>query len=717
MEKLSRSILSKAFLIVLCVPHLQANDLFESVNQDYLKQFIVPNDGKAMPVQSEAEKPKKPQLVSVPLEEGAKRQMGFEILRTTVPADNNSIIDTQFVRSMELISGGKDGKSSLFNAINRTNDIMSEVNLAWQLVNPSADIEQAKATRLLVEELVTKSELLQKLKSLFQKLKESEEAVLSFWAEEHPTNKKILEQVYFSWLPDACNKNSACLELGSSLSCAKNGLIIGFPITGIYLFWTLKALWKSQLNWTDVSTWKKHIKNMYSGTKAAVSTAWHYKGELTQAPELYRAYVEDSAQQGANALEQALGAGDASKVWGKACPTTRDEYIQNVIKVTPYTHAVMAGIVGALLGIPYYKMVRSATTHEADKASITHYMQSKLIHVATYVDTLKEIDTLLQSNEVFKKHFTGLGQLHALQNPSNKEFSADCTTLLSLLNTNTFKGKTSYWFSIVGRIYAAYKLMPHVKNELSGALVSGGRVGALVSAAHLYLQHQDTPVKYCFVDYVEGTQPRIDARDVWNPRVSTTQAVANTIQLGGEQRSHMILTGGNGLGKSTVMKAIPYAMVTASLGIAPAQHFTITPFARVMCHMNVSDDIATGMSGFTAELQLKDKVVNELPQLKDNQFTFIVLDELFRSTNPTDAASLTTTFASHIASYKNTISILATHYEPVIGLENQGTHVNYHMGSIAQSNGLPPKPTYRLEPGASLEHNAVALYNAGKSEK
>lgn len=171
----------------------------------------------------------------------------------------------------------------------------------------------------------------------------------------------------------------------------------------------------------------------------------------------------------------------------------------------------------------------------------------------------------------------------------------------------------------------------------------------------------------------------------------------------------MILTSGNGLGKSTVMKSVPYAMITASIGIAPVDQFMMTPFTRVMCHMNVSDDIAAGTSGFTAELQLKDKVVKELAQLPRDQFTFIVLDELFRSTNATDAATLTTVFASHIASHANTLSILATHYEPVIKLEDNGTHSNYHMGSIAQPNGLPPKPTFTIEPGASLEHNAVAF--------
>ena len=202
---------------------------------------------------------------------------------------------------------------------------------------------------------------------------------------------------------------------------------------------------------------------------------------------------------------------------------------------------------------------------------------------------------------------------------------------------------------------------------------------------------------------------------MWNPRLATTSAVPSNLEMGGKLPRHSILTGGNGLGKSTIMKGMLYGLLIAqTFGIAPAESLTVTPFARFMCHMNVTDNVAEGLSGFTAELALKDKILAEHKSLAQNEFIITVLDELFKSTNPEDAATLSQALCREIAGFGNSMSFLATHLAPVTNLEKEGTHVNYHPGSIPQPNGLPAKPTFTLEKGASFDHNAVALYNNAK---
>lgn len=288
------------------------------------------------------------------------------------------------------------------------------------------------------------------------------------------------------------------------------------------------------------------------------------------------------------------------------------------------------------------------------------------------------------------------------------------TLLLDILQDPSFK-LTPSWSSFNGLALAAYDILQEVKLELCDAIMAGGQLGALVSATRLYLDHLNTPARYSFVEFVDSDRPYIGATNLWNPRLDKTKAVPSSFEMGGASPHNMVLTGGNGLGKSTIMKGLLYAMLIAqTFGIAPADRLVMTPFARMICHTNVTDNVAAGLSGFTAELAMKDAILKEYTLLKPNEFAMTVFDELFKSTNPDDAAQLSKQLCRSLAQYKNGMSIIATHLAPVTELETEGTHANYHPGSIPQGDGKPAKPTYTLEKGASFDHNAVALYNAGK---
>ena len=147
------------------------------------------------------------------------------------------------------------------------------------------------------------------------------------------------------------------------------------------------------------------------------------------------------------------------------------------------------------------------------------YLQKRLIGVATYLETLDEIYKIIGNNNVFTYNF---GHLRYLKKLHDQNVSDECKDLLNKLNCNTFKGEPSYYFSLIGRIVSTYYSMTSSKNELCDVFVAGGQVGALVSAAKLYNKHQDTPVKYCFANFVQQDKPYINAKNMWNPRLATT---------------------------------------------------------------------------------------------------------------------------------------------------------------------------------------------------
>ena len=115
-----------------------------------------------------------------------------------------------------------------------------------------------------------------------------------------------------------------------------------------------------------------------------------------------------------------------------------------------------------------------------------------------------------------KNNFVHLKYLNKL---FEKQVSADCQTFMRTIKYKTFTGKPSFWFSLTGRVLAAYKQFQDVKYEFADPIIAAGQLGAFVSAAHLYNEHQNKSVKYTFVDFdTQATKPYIKATGFWNPR-------------------------------------------------------------------------------------------------------------------------------------------------------------------------------------------------------
>jgi len=528
----------------------------------------------------------------------------------------NKTIDKTFIRSMELVYGGTEGKNNLIRDINYSNGIVAETALAWTCAQPFPDIASIKHNQALIKELTRDQGYFFKISNLVEKLATLEESVLSFYS---PSDTDFYQSLDKLGLYPPLGKTSP--------------KIVGSQSAFLFIM---------------------------NGVLLEAAAAIYVLGGLTSISKK-------------NLLASALG----------GCGITFGGFI-------------------AYLG---YKQISNI-------AKMINHTQQRMIDMADYINTLREIYNLVNTHPTFKHHFSHLCHMSKL---FENKVSDNATRLLDLLKYDTFKGKPSYWFSYNGRTLATYALLQETKNELCDAIMAGGQLGALVSATRLYLDHQDTPARYSFVEFVNGDRPYIGATNLWNPRLDAHKAVPSSFEMGGSSAFNMVITGGNGLGKSTIMKGLLYAMLIAqTFGIAPADRLVMTPFSRMICHTNVTDNVAAGLSGFTAELAMKDAILKEYTLLKPNEFAITVFDELFKSTNPDDAAQLSKQLCRSLAQYKNGMSIIATHLAPVTELETEGTHANYHPGSISQGDGKPAKPTYTLEKGASFDHNAVALYNAGK---
>jgi DNA mismatch repair protein MutS len=375
--------------------------------------------------------------------------------------------------------------------------------------------------------------------------------------------------------------------------------------------------------------------------------------------------------------------------------------------VTWTTKAMLFGGLGALLGIAAY-MAYSGINEAKLENNITTYIQERLIGVATTVRAMKEIAHITKSNEVLSQYIS-TKEINKLEKKT-----AQLTKLIKLLMTKTFTGKASF-FSLSGRVLAAYKIMNEVKNQITPAFEELGLIDAHYSCAQLMNKFKESNNTYCYPKYItEAKQPCITGKAFWFPGLlndpKLKKVVTNDVEMGTHKEANILLTGPNAGGKSTILKGIVTAIILAqSIGIAPAAHMALTPFSKIQTYINIVDSASEGISTFRAELNRARDLLNTIIGLNRNQFSFTIFDEVFRGTNPEEAIQGSAYLAAILGKMQNSMSIIATHFGLLTKLEEllPGIYTNYQVTAIKKETCF--HYPYTWEPGISRHKIATDL--------
>lgn len=384
---------------------------------------------------------------------------------------------------------------------------------------------------------------------------------------------------------------------------------------------------------------------------------------------------------------------DTAKQYNITCKQLYD----NAIKPLPLQAKAAFIIPMALQGAMAYPIFRGLQT----TSEISNHLQDILIATASHINELKTLSSLISKNKQLVNSLPSLQRLADFNNEAKR--SDQLNKLLGMLNTNTFSGEASFW-SVTGRVLAAYELMKQVKDELAPAFAAAGELDMYIALAKLYNSREGKDARYCMVNFVEdSTTPIIDAHNFWNPFISPDTVVTNNITFDASC-PNSILTGPNTGGKSTIIKSIMFNVLMAqTFGIAPSESLTLTPFAKLNCFMNISDDIATGASLFKSEVMRAKTLLKLVQSLDKDELSFVIIDEVFTGTSPQEGEVAAMRFAKHLSSYTNNTSIIATHYPKMVDLETEtnGTFHNHHV-EILRNDDNSLNRTFKLKNGPSF---------------
>lgn len=120
-----------------------------------------------------------------------------------------------------------------------------------------------------------------------------------------------------------------------------------------------------------------------------------------------------------------------------------------------------------------------------------------------------------------------------------------------------------------------------------------------------------------------------------------------------------LFTGSNMAGKSTTLKALAISVWLAHCGLpVPAEAMSCPLYGGIYTSINLPDSLRDGRSHFMAELF---RIKEVLAKAGEGRQCLVVLDEMFRGTNATDAFEASVAVNEILKRYPNCHFLVSTH--------------------------------------------------------
>jgi DNA mismatch repair protein MutS len=157
----------------------------------------------------------------------------------------------------------------------------------------------------------------------------------------------------------------------------------------------------------------------------------------------------------------------------------------------------------------------------------------------------------------------------------------------------------------------------------------------------------------------EGRHPVVE-------RFSRDAFVPNDIDLNGDTRQLVVLTGPNMGGKSTYLRQTALIPLLAQIGsFVPAREAKVPLVDRIFARVGAADNIARGQSTFMVEMQETANILHSA-----SSRSLVVLDEIGRGTSTFDGLSIAWAVAEFLATNRRARpkTLFATHYHELTDL-------------------------------------------------
>ena len=340
----------------------------------------------------------------------------------------------------------------------------------------------------------------------------------------------------------------------------------------------------------------------------------------------------------------------------------------------------------------YYSLQSSSNTNK-----IINIIHEKLNKIKKYIDLSNKIKNICNNN--------GINNISSFINYSS--IDDDLLIYDEYFNFPIFD-KIPGLFTNKGKILHTYKKFKNVKDPMVSIFHYSGTIDMILSIENI-LSNSTTENPYTVTTFLNKKVPTINIKNIWHPYLNkdeVTNIVKNSIDI----KNNILITGPNAAGKSTFIKSIIINIILSqTIGISSSEKFEITPFNMIETYLHIPD--SKGCSSlFEAEMIRSKEYIEKIKNLDSNKFSFIVLDEIFSSTNYIEGFSGAYSILKKISSFSNTLSITTTHYTDLEILEKdtKGKIKNYKF-EVEHNENNEIIFNYLLKEGTSRQYIALEL--------
>ena len=288
--------------------------------------------------------------------------------------------------------------------------------------------------------------------------------------------------------------------------------------------------------------------------------------------------------------------------------------------------------------------------------NVSNIIHKKINNISKFIQVSIELNKL--TNEIFDDKL--------LVNP------------LKELDDELFTNTEPHIFTNKGKILRVFKLITTNRYMFNDIILNTGKIDAYISILKL---KRECNLNYPI--YLDNNEPSLYIRDMFHPLL--TKPIKNSVYLN-KDKKHILLTGANGSGKSTYVKAIALNILLAqTIGLSFCSKIKFVPFNYINTYLNLADSIDKDSLFFMEMKRMKENL--NIIEATDKP-VFLAIDEIFSSTNPIEATCAGYAICKSFSKNKNLISIVSTHYKHLINLQKD-THnfINYKfMGNIINNN-------------------------------
>lgn len=205
----------------------------------------------------------------------------------------------------------------------------------------------------------------------------------------------------------------------------------------------------------------------------------------------------------------------------------------------------------------------------------------------------------------------------------------------------------------------------------------------------------------CFAT-TEGVE-KFEIKNLGHPFVASEKQVSNDFSVS-ENESFLIITGPNMAGKSTYLRSVGLAIISANAGFPILADSCSIPEIQLYSSMRTSDDLTVESSYFHAELTRLRFIMDAIESGKK---VFVILDEILKGTNSKDKEIGSAGFLEKLRKI-GAKGIIATHDLSLTELSNKNSSFrNVYFDSTIDGEEL--YFDYKIREGVCQNMNASFL--------